>query len=426
MSAETIKWITNNSAFCVAPTSRSDFRMVHSKFKVTTCCNLDTSLSDKELDFNFVENVKTSMALGKLPESCWRCDVEEKNQAQSERVKLMLYYSVDELEQFKQINKTNEFQFGMKFSNLCNLACRSCNSDDSNLWAKLMNVTTNPEVGNDISLNELYWNAITNMIRVKHKENKRFIVHPIGGETMVQPGFLKLINWLIDENLSSTTGLRITTNFTINLTENLVEKLSQFWRVEILASIDSIGDNYHYVRWPARFDKIENNLKTVALLTTQNPKKFLFQVTPVFSLNNIFYSVDYLDWWENWADQTQTELRLNTIHLYQPTHLMMENLPSQYRPILISMLEKCVDHSIFKKYKHTRVLHEYFISMLKILKNNTPDTESAFVDYLKFTADYDNRTGVDSYVLNSNLFNLLTHAHQHIYNSHLKHVQSKI
>ena len=193
-----------------------------------------------------------------------------------------------------------------------------------------------------------------------------------------------------------------------------------------MASIDSIGDNYHYVRWPARFDKIENNLKTVALIITQNPKKFLFQVTPVFSLNNIFYAVDYLDWWENWADQTQTELKLNAIHLYQPTHLMMENLPSQYRPILILTLEKCVDHNIFKKYKFTRVLHEYFISMLKILKNNTQDTELAFVGYLKFTADYENRTGVNSYVLNSKLFNLLTHAHQHIYNSYLTHVQSKI
>ena len=428
MSTETIKWIKNNSAFCVAPISRLDFRMIHGKFKVISCCNLDISLSNKELDFDFIENVKTSMASGELPESCWRCNLEESNQAQSERVKLMLDYSVDELEQFKQINKTDEFQIGMRFSNLCNLACRSCNSNDSNLWAKLMNFPVGLGADSDISLNESYWNEMTNMIRVKHKENPRFIVHPIGGETMVQPGFLKLIDWLIDENLASTIGLRITTNFTINLTENLVEKLSQFWRVEFLASIDSIGDNYHYVRWPARFDKIENNLKTVALLITQNPEKFLFQVTPVFSLNNIFYAVDYLDWWENWADQTQTELSLNCIHLYQPTYLMIENLPSQYRPILVPMLEKCVDHNIFKKYKltHARptVLHEYFISMLEILKNSTPDTESSFVDYLKFTADYDNRTSVDSYVLNSKLFNLLTHTHQHIYNSHLKHVQS--
>lgn len=426
MSTETIKWIKNNSAFCVAPIGLLDFRMLNGKFKVTSCCNLDTSFSNKELDFNFIENVKTSMASGKLPKPCWRCNVEESNQAQSEREKLMLNYSVDELEQFKQIDKTYEFQIGMKFSNLCNLACRSCNSNDSNLWAKLMNHPASTGIDSDITLNQSYWNEITNMIRVKHKENKRFIVHPIGGETMVQPGFLKLIDWLIDENLASTTGLRITTNFTINLTENLVEKLSQFWRVEVLASIDSIGDNYHYVRWPARFDKIENNLKTVALVITQNPKKFLFQVSPVFSLNNIFYAVDYLDWWENWADQTQIELRLNSIHLYRPTHLMMENLPSQYRPILIQTLEKCVDHNIFKKHKLNQVLHEYFISMLEILKNNTQDTESAFVDYLKFTADYDNRTQVDSYVLNAKLFSLLTHTHQHIYNSHLKHVQSKI
>ena len=64
--------------------------------------------------------------------------------------------------------------------------------------------------------------------------------------------------------------------------------------------------------------------------------------------------------------------------------------------------------------------------MLSTVMNNKRNTEPTFTEYLKFTADYDNRTDTDSYTLNSKLFDKLSDAHKHIYNSHLQHVQSKI
>ena len=205
MISQTIHWIKNNPAFCTAPYAAYDFRLHNSKFKVTTCCNLDIARTDKNLDFDFIETVKHDMGQGVVSPACWRCTQDEQNQAQSERVKYMLGYSADELAQFKQSEKTPEFQVGMKFSNLCNLACRSCNENDSSLWSKLMDRPAGPEYEIDISTNENHWNTLVGMIRRKHKESDNFIVHPIGGETMVQPGFLKLVDWLIAENLAGIT-----------------------------------------------------------------------------------------------------------------------------------------------------------------------------------------------------------------------------
>ena len=426
MTTQTIQWIKNNPAFCTAPYSAYDFRFQFDKFKVTTCCNLDIVKTDKDLDFSFIENVKQDMSKNIVSEHCWRCTHDEQNQAQSERVKYMLGYSADELEQFKQARKTTEFQVGMKFSNLCNLACRSCNEDDSSLWSKLMGRQAAPEYEIYISTNEIYWNTLVDMIRRKHNEVDNFIVHPIGGETMIQPGFLKLIDWLITENLAGTTTLRITTSLVPSISEKFSEKFVLFKRIEFLSSIDSVGENYHYVRWPARFNKIEDNLETFNQLSRRYPGKFSLSVSPVFSLNNIFYAVDYLDWWERWADQIQTDLWMSNIHLYNPEPLMVESLSSQYYPQLIELLEQCVNHTVFKKYKRTDVLNGYFTSMLSTVMNNKQNTESTFTEYLKFTADYDNRTNTDSYTLNSKLFDLLSDAHKHIYNSHLQHVQSKI
>ena len=426
MTSQTVQWIKNNPAFCTAPYSTYDFRFHHDKFKVTTCCNLDVSKTNKDLDFNFIENVKNDMSTDIVSEHCWRCTHDEQNQAQSERVKYMLGYSVDELAQFKQSRKTPEFQVGMKFSNLCNLACRSCNETDSSLWSKLMGRPAEPEYEIDISTNESHWNALVDMIRCKYNETDNFIVHPIGGETMVQPGFLKLVDWLIAENLASTTTLRITTSLVPSISEKFSEKFALFRRIEFLSSIDSVGENYHYVRWPAKFNKVQDNLETFNLLSQQYPGKFSLSVSPVFSLNNIFYATDYLDWWERWADQTQTDLWMSNIHLYNPESLMVESLSSQYYPQLIELLEQCVNHTVFKKYKRTDVLNGYFMSMLSTVINNKRNTEPTFTEYLKFTADYDNRTDTDSYTLNSKLFDRLSDAHKHIYNSHLQHVQSKI
>jgi hypothetical protein len=174
MTSQTVQWIKNNPAFCTAPYSTYDFRFHHDKFKVTTCCNLDVSKTNKDLDFNFIENVKNDMSMDIVSEHCWRCTHDEQNQAQSERVKYMLGYSVDELAQFKQSRKTPEFQVGMKFSNLCNLACRSCNETDSSLWSKLMGRPAEPEYEIDISTNESHWNALVDMIRCKYNETDNF------------------------------------------------------------------------------------------------------------------------------------------------------------------------------------------------------------------------------------------------------------
>ena len=426
MTTQTIEWIKNNPAFCTAPYSVYDFRYYDDKCKITTCCNLDLSSTNNTLDLDFVEKVKQDMSQDVVPKPCWRCTSEEQNQAQSERVKYLMGHTVADLEQFKQNKKTNEFQIGMKFSNLCNLACRSCNQNDSSLWSKLMTRPTSPEYEIDISSDEILWHTITRMIRAKHSETDNFIVHPIGGETMIQPGFAKLVDWLITENLASTTTLRITTSLVPSIADKFLEKFTLFQRVQFLSSIDSVGENYHYVRWPARFNKIQDNLKTFKTLSSQYPNKFSLSVSPVFSLNNIFYAVDFLDWWENWADQTQTDLWLSNIHLYNPEMLMVESLPFEYRPQLTVLLAQCVDHNVFKKYKQTDVLRGYFSAMQASILNNTTDTETLFTQYLEFTADYDNRTNTNSYQLNSKLFDLLSSTHQNIYNSHLKYVQSKI
>lgn len=402
----TIQWIKNNPSKCIAPLRCRDIRVHDEQIKITCCCNLDTSTAAK-LDYDFIDNLVEQMNQGQLPNSCHKCARDEANNAQSERVKSLVEFTPQELDTVFSSNLT-QFQVGTKFSNLCNLACRSCNPNDSSYWASVMGQPADKMNAVDISQDEEYWQSFTDMIRAKHKETDDFIVQPIGGETVIQDGFLKLIEFLIAEDLASTTTLRFATSLVTNMSDQFWELFLQFRRVVIIASIDSVGENYHCVRWPAKFSKVEKNLQTVLDFSKKHPGKIELCISPVFSLNNIFYINDILDWFDHWATHNHTPLWISVIYLYRPEYLMIEALAKEYQPALIDLLEQAVQHPMFARHTKTIVLKNYLETMLTSLKNQPNNTTNTFQEFLKFTAQYDKRTKTDSRQLNSKLFGLLT------------------
>jgi len=412
-----IQWIKDRPHLCVSPYNNYDYRIQQEKLKITVCCNLDTTYTELELDNEFINSLQTDIENKKLPAACHLCGTIEKNGAQSERIKYLIDFSPEQLIKFEQDKKPTDLQVGMKFSNRCNLACRSCNSFDSSYWSEKMRVPSEPRLDVDISDNDMYWQQMTAMILDKHSQTDNFILHPIGGETMLQAGFIKLLDWMIDQGLAATTSIRITTSLVVNL-EELRDKLLQFRNIFFLASIDSINENYHYVRWPAKFSKVQSSLDEFLYVRKNYPGKYDLLITPVFSLNNIFYIVEWLDYWYNWCNENNIEIWLQTTHINRPMALMVESLPLEYRPQLISILQTAVAHPFFTKYVTTKVQHEYFKSMLLLLQSTQVSPRSIFDDYLKFSADYDKRTGTNSFVLNSKLYGLLSHNDQQTYYTH--------
>lgn len=419
-----LQWIKDNPHLCVAPFNNYDYRILEEKLKITVCCNLDTSFTDVEADNNFVEGIKASINNNRLPRPCHLCKQIESEGAQSERVKYLLNFEPAALEKFSQDKKTPDFQVGMKFSNRCNLACRSCNSFDSSYWSEKMRIPSEKGVDVDIADNPEYWKAMTDTIRQKHAESEYFILHPIGGETMLQDGFIKLIDWMINEGLAATTSIRITTSLVVSL-EDMRERFLKFRHIHFLASVDSINENYHYVRWPAKFSKVLTNLEEFLYVRKNYPGKYDLLITPVFSLNNVFYAKDWLDFWHTWCTENSVDIYLQTTHINRPVAIMVETLPDRYRAPLVELLEQVVDHELFKRYPTTLIQHEYFKSMLDLMKQPCQRKEQLFVDYLKFSADYDKRTGTNSFVLNKRLYDLLTPADQQIYHAHYAQVNTQ-
>jgi len=410
-----VEWIKQRPYLCMAPYKNNDHRLFNKRLSITTCCNLDNTFQKNKTAREFIDSIKQQMENKQVPPACHICTNHETNQGISERIKLMLDWPIADLIKFEQDKDINEFQIGTKFSNKCSLACRSCAPNESSFWAEKMRVPAQIESTRDLSDDPVYWKQFTESVLHEHSKANSFILHPIGGEPLITSGFEKLLDWMITQDLAATTTLRITTSFAVNI-EQFRDRLSQFRKVTFICSIDSVDENYHYVRWPAKFSRINNNLQEYLLIKDLYPNKYELLISMIFSLNNIFYVQDIMDYWYNWCKANNTTVLLQTTELFRPSALMVQVLPTQYRDSLIPILEKILDHAFFKEYNANSFL-EFFKNLLSVVQSPQQYPDTLFEDYLKFSADYDRRTGTDSFVLNSRLYKLLNAQHRDIYQS---------
>ena len=413
-------WADQNPALCIYPYVTLDTRYSElsseSVYK-TCCCNLDDRTFVPSPGADPFAEIKEQQLNEQWPEACWRCKKEEDHGGASERINGFMGYIEDRLRSFVEKQTLPEFELRVKFSNFCNLACRSCSETESSTWARVTSTPVSEKYEMDISTSPEHWQLITTTIMEKLPKVEHFYVHFIGGESLVQPGMKKLLNWMIAQGIAPRVHLRITTALTVRPGYDLMSKMSQFRDVDINLSIDSVGDNYQYLRWPAKFTKIENNLDTlmshqttlsiVSGRKTYTPR-WRCLITPVFSLNNIMYMDQVMNYWCEWFDQRHYSFAIQPINLTDRTrHLDVEALPVQYRPVLIEFLQTCVGHDIFKKYpNHTRVLFNFINSTIEELKT-MPESQEQWLKFLSHNAYFDKKTDQSFAMLNERLYNLL-------------------
>lgn len=418
-------WAQEHPALCPAPYVTLDIR--HSEFSKnqifqTCCCNLDAALFVPSKGSDPFVEIKQQQAQGQWPDACRHCLKEETNGGQSERLRSFVEMPQDRLGHFIKSKQVAEFEVRIKFSNLCNLSCRSCSPFESSTFARITNNVVNEFFETDISDSEQHWDFITNAIMQKHNRYQHFFVHFIGGETLIQPGMTKLLSWMCEQGIAEKINLRLTTAMTVNPRDELMELLSRFKSVDILLSIDSVGENYSYIRWPARFEKIERNLDTLISyknqMTIVKGRKVMrpiwkCAVSPVFSLNNIFYIDDWLNYWCDWYEQRGFVFHNYAANLVDQTeHLDVQALPQRYRPELAKKLQQCLDHRIFKQWPdQMRGIYNFIVTTVGEL-DTAPDNDQLWKKYLNHTAYFDQKTKMDFTKYNQRLYNVLNESDQ--------------
>ncbi len=421
--------IEKHPALCVFPYSTLDVRIneqSQAEIFQTCCCNLKADTFEPSPGSDPFAEIKQIQEQGQWPAACRNCKWEEDNGGQSERLRAFVEIPLDRLERFVENRQIEEYELRIKFSNLCNLACRSCSPYESSTFAKITNAEIPPEFENDISDSAPHWEFITNTILEKHNQYRYFFVHLIGGETLVQPGMQKILTWIIDQGIADQVNLRITTALTVNPRQELLEQLSRFRSANILLSIDSVGENYSYVRWPARFEKIQRNIDTLIDFRRTDRPIWNCAVSPVFSLNNIFYIQDWLDYWHNWYQQRGFAFHNYAANLVAETvHLDIQALPVPYRAPVIALLQQCLTHNVFQAWpEQMRGIYNFINTTIGELET-APERMDLWEQYLKHTAYFDKKTNMDFAVMNQRFYDLLSPADRELFENTKQNINAQ-
>lgn len=272
---------------------------------------------------------------GKKPASCRRCWEEEAAGKESPRqlhLKLNPTEYSDFIQSGKWINGPNVGVF--KTSNICNLACRSCGPWDTSMY--------NPEgkfYNDEYNTTVLYQGQIHKHNRFvsydprKHTDFKPFFemshnlkhVSFFGGEPFLNTTHLDLLDYMIQNNLSSETTLFYSTNVTQIPSERIVKAWENFKAIEVSFSVDGLEEAFEYTRWPAKWSEL---LKVIAhfknIRNNLNRELKLVSSVTVSTIN--CYEVDKI---YDWHQDSFGKCYVNLVPA--PDYLVVNILPEKIK-----------------------------------------------------------------------------------------------
>jgi len=167
----------------------------------------------------------------------------------------------------------------------CNAACIICTPDLSTLWGKELkkfNIASLPSksVGIDKVLELLSVLDLSQVKRIKF----------FGGEPLFNDVHLEILRQFpTPDNID----VWYTSNASIYPKQEVLDIWAKFKLVFFEASVDGIGAQFEYIRWPLKWDKVEQNL---LLLREQAPPNVLFRINHTANPLNVLYYGSLIEW----------------------------------------------------------------------------------------------------------------------------------
>jgi MoaA/NifB/PqqE/SkfB family radical SAM enzyme len=157
-----------------------------------------------------------------------------------------------------------------------------------------------------------------------------------GGEPFAVRKLPEMLEYLIDLGAAPQITLSFSSNATI-ANEALLQALAAFSQVNLWLSLDGTGPVYEYIRYPGRWEQIEENLGYLGQLRNAN-----IVVTPVVQLFNILTITDLFRFCDSKG------LPFYVSRNYNPKTLTIEMLPECGRRLaagrLAAYLPECRPH----------------------------------------------------------------------------------
>jgi MoaA/NifB/PqqE/SkfB family radical SAM enzyme len=336
----------DNGVFCILPFVHLH---INTQGNVKPCCIAPTisenvgKVSDSTIEEIFNSDKMKQLRLDMIngvsrPDFCNSCYRNEKAGFETYRKSMNEAFSDSVEPLLNSIQEDGYLEPKLKYldtrySNLCNLKCRTCGDKYSTTWSKEhadMGLTDYKELkaykGNDPLENQY-----VNVERV----------YFAGGEPLIMPEHYETLRKIIETGRASEVELAYNTNMTkLNYNKQYLPDLwKQFKLVQLGLSIDNVGERANYIRHGnVKWNKIEQNIKTLREYSNID-----FTLSPTISMMSAYTVTDmhrYLV--ENNIIRNIDQIRFNLLH--EPSYYSVKILPDSIKK---EIQAKIADHIIW-------------------------------------------------------------------------------
>jgi len=193
----------------------------------------------------------------------------------------------------------------------CNLACRSCGTWSSTFWQK--HLKEHGEWNQPIGKPQQYDDVITALEKLD-LSNLRMLVF-CGGETLLGQAYWEVTKWLADNvpNAKEQLTLCFQTNGTQPIHPRNYELIDRFHLVKLHVSLDGIKQKFEYLRWPADWKQVVDNIMQIRATAPSNTMFLIEETVSIFN----FYYINELDAWakNNFTANREGDITHHTRHL---------------------------------------------------------------------------------------------------------------
>jgi radical SAM protein with 4Fe4S-binding SPASM domain len=391
--------LNTSKTFCMHPWTQL---YVHTTGEVYPCCESTNPIGNSKThslreiwNSSQMKSLRKSMLEDQYVNNCVKCYEREKYGVDTVRTKANRQFSncVSHTHETNKDGSLDRFElqrWDVKYSNLCNLKCRTCHHVCSSSWYQDQIKIAGPEYAKQHNAVFFPGKHKTDIIEqlLPHLE---FVeeIYFAGGEPLMMEEHYVILDEL--ERLGKfDVKLSYNTNFTrFDLKgRSVFDYWKNFSNVTVVASFDDMGKRGEYIRKGLVWAKAEENRRTMIKI---NPNA-TFRVSATLNILNLFTLPDFH---RTWVDCELIRISDFVItHLVHPYYLRADILPMHQRA---EVQEKYQKHIVWMKENGA---NPTIINMFKSVINflNGADNSSLIPEFWEKTNQLDsirNETALD-------------------------------
>lgn len=287
------------------------------------CClsTKSTVKLDKNLwDHPVLLELRANNNANKWDRDCWECERLENSGRRSFRQAMTdAFGKVDNLSGPKRID--------LLFDRSCNIACVTCGPHSSSTWQKYIRDNHIPIENNFVNTTTI--NKVYETLDKMDLSNMEMVQY-CGGETLLGNTYWKVTEYLANKlpNAKKNLTLAFQTNGTQTIDAKYYDLIEKFHLVKFVISLDCTQERFNYLRWPANWNQVVDNISS---LKEKLPVNVMFFVQETTSNLSLYYYNEVKSWMnKNFNANRVTDPIEYSTQLAMHPFLNVNNITNEY------------------------------------------------------------------------------------------------